>query len=343
MAAPSTPSNVLVQQGNGNVLVSWDLTSTATSYKVQRSTDGITYSVVSTAAPIQYLDTTVTVGTLYYYQVAASNGSGDSSYSTAQTIVPAPTGDMTLGQIRLLSQQEADMVNSNFVSNTEWNTYINNSAFELYDILTTVYEDYNVYPPIIIPTAGSQSQYTLPTGSNTFLDSDLNTITPPPFYKLLGVDLGLSNSQNAWVTLKKFDFISRNRFLYPQLNSTYLGVFNLRYRLVGNTIMFIPSPASGQYIRFWMIPRMTTLLKDTDILTGVSGWGEYVVVDAAIKAMGKEESDTSALMIRKQALLKRIEESAMNRDAGIPDTISDVRSQAERWGGWNGDGSSGGY
>ncbi len=91
---------------------------------------------------------------------------------------------------------------------------------------------------------------------------------------------------------------------------------------------------------------MQQLLKDTDILDGVSGWTEYVIVDAAIKALEKEESDTSALQIRKQMLKQRIEESAMNRDAGQPDTISATRRNGDMSGsGWgpNGDGSSGGF
>ena len=91
---------------------------------------------------------------------------------------------------------------------------------------------------------------------------------------------------------------------------------------------------------------MTQLLSDSDILDGVSGWTEYVIVDAAIKALLKEESDTTVLMAQKLALIKRIEETAMNRDAGQADTISNVRTWGERWGAYGGpgfDGSFGGY
>jgi hypothetical protein len=325
MAAPATPTNVYVQQGNSQVYLSWDLSSGATSYSVQRSTDGVSYSVVGTPSVPNYLDTTVTVGTQYYYQVASVNGSGTSVYSSAQSITPSKLGVMSLGQVRLLSQQEADMVGSNFVSLPEWNTYINQSYFELYDLLVTSFEDY--YAKNNQLTTDGSTQYTL----------------PDDFYKLLGVDIGLSSSANARVTLRKFDFIERNRYVYPQIQSTYLGVFNLRYRLVGNTLYFIPTPQSGQTITYWYIPRMTQLLKDSDMLDGISGWTEYVVVDAAIKALTKEESDPSALMARKMALKQRIEETAMNRDVGQPDTISDI-SISNRWGCYpNGDGPVGGW
>ena len=106
--------------------------------------------------------------------------------------------------------------------------------------------------------------------------------------------------------------------------------------------MFIPSPTANQYVRVWYIPKLVQLLKDTDIMTGVSGWTEYVICDAAIKAMQKEESDVSVLMSQKMALMKRIEESAMNRDVGQPDTVSDTRSRTNSFdgmgypGGWGG-------
>lgn len=332
MAAPGIPTGFLVQQGNAQVLLNWDFMAGATTYPIYRSTDGISYSLLASPSVNYYLDTTVTAGTLYYYKIQSDNGT-QSSFTNAQSIVPVKTGIMTLGQIRLLAQQKADRVNSNFVGTAEWNTYINQSAFELYDLLTTLFEDYYVTAPVTFQVDGTTSQYAL-------------TTICPNFFKLNGVDLGLSTNTNAWVTLRKFDFISRNRYVYPQITSSFLGVFNLRYRLVGSTLMFIPTPSANQYIRVWYTPRMPSLLQDTDQLDGINGWDEYVAVDAAIKALTKEESDTAALMAQKQMLIDRINSSGMNRDIGQPDTISDTRSQSERWGGYGwpgGDGPAGGY
>lgn len=331
MAAPGIPTNFFIQQGNAQVLVNWDIMAGATSYHVYRSTNGTSFSLLTSPTTNYYLDTSVTVGIQYWYEISSDNGT-ESDKTNSLNIVPTRTGQMSLGALRLLSQQKADMVNSQFITIPEWNTYINNSAFELYDLLTTLYEDYYVTSPVTFATNGSSNQYAL-------------TTVAPDFYKLVGVDCGLGTNNNAWVSLKKFDFISRNRYVYPQVTSTFLGVFNLRYRLVGSTLMFIPTPASGQYIRLWYIPRMTQLLQDTDILDGVNGWDEYVAVDAAIKALMKEESDISVLMAVKQGLIDRIRAAGMNRDAGIPDTISDIRSSVERIGGygWGGDGGMGGY
>lgn len=330
MTTLPAPSNFYVQQGNGQVLLSWSTLTGATDYQIRKTTDNINFTIINPGNVTQYLDTSVTVGVTYYYQIAGIISATVGVYSSQISIVPTKSGEMSLGQIRLLAQQKADRENSNFVTLPEWNQYINQSAFELYDLLTTTYEDYFVASPYIFQTDGTTQLYDLPEN----------------FYKLMGVDCGLSLGTNGWVTLKKFNFIQRNRYVFPQISSTFLGVFNLQYRLVGNKIEFIPTPSAAQYIRIWFIPRMTQLLSDSDILDGVSGWTEYVIVDAAIKALLKEESDTTILMAQKLALIKRIEETAMNRDAGQADTISNVRTWGERWGAYGGpgfDGSFGGY
>lgn len=334
MAIPGIPSNYNIQQAAGHVFISWNIAAGATSYSIQRSTNGVTFSLLASPSTNYYLDTSGIVGTLYYYKVASVNADGTSGYTSAKTAIPALSGQMSLGEIRLRAQERADRVNSNFVSLPEWNYYINQSYYELYDLLITLYEDYYVAPRLAIVTDGSQS-YALPNGSNHS--------AAPAFYKLFGVDLGLNNNNDAFVTLKKFDFISRNRYVFPQITSTYLGVFNLQYRLVGGNIMFIPTPSGGQTIGLWYFPRLTNLLQDTDIMDGVSGWTEYVIVDAARKALAKEESDTSVLASEKAMLKQRIEESGMNRDAGQPDSISDTRSRSERWGSLGFDGPIGGY
>lgn len=340
MAVPSTPQNFWVQTGNQQNYLSWSYvtaTPAVTNYIVQRSNDGINFSTITTVVVNSYLDSNPALNTTYYYRVAAVNSDGTGTYTTPQSIVATLPGEMSLGEIRLRAQQEANLQNSNFITMPEWNFYINQSYYELYDLLITTYEDYFVAPRLMFQTDGNQ-KYDLPNGNNYN--------SAPALYKLYGVDLGLSNSSNAWVTIKKFDFIQRNRYVFPQITSTFLGVFNLRYRVVGNQIMFIPVPSAGQYIGLWYYPRLTTLLADSDVMDGFSGWTEYVILDAAIKALLKEESDASALMARKEAIKLRIEAAANNRDVGQPDTISDTRTFSERWGSYgapNGDGSYGGY
>lgn len=350
MAAPGIPQNFIVQTANQQNLVSWDLSAGADSYIVQRSLDNITFTLLATisGSPLatSYLDTAVTIGTNYWYQVAAATGLEVSSYTNSQSATPTPSGELCLSQIRLKAMQRADRVNSNFVTTSEWNSYINQSMFELYDLLVTMYEDYFLATPISFVADGNTFLYPLPNGSNTFTNALNNTtFTPPPFYKLTGVDLALNNANNAYVTVNRFNFSDRNRFVYPNTASTIYGVFNLQYRPMGNNIEFIPTPSAGQSLRLWYIPRLTELLQDTDITQmGISGWIEYVIVKAAYYALTKEESDTSSLVMQLQALTKRIEDSSANRDAGMPDTISDT-NQGNWANGWSGgrNGGIGGF
>ena len=338
MSVAATPTNFFVQQGNGQVLVSWDIAVGSTNYIVQRSSDGVNYTTVATPTPNQYLDTTVLIGVQYYYQVASVNGSGTSPFTTPASIIPSPTGEMSLAQIRLAAQQRADRQNSEFLTTAEWNSNINQSMFELYDLLVTVYEDYYLAPSAQFITNGNSSFYPLPNGQLTFTNTAGQPFVAEPFYKLTGVDLGLNTANNAFVTLGKFNFRDRNKFIYPNTSSMIYGVYNCQYRVLGSNIEFIPTPSGNQPIRLWYIPRLKQLLQDTDIsTTSISGWIEYVIVDAAIKALQKEESDVQVLMAQKMALVKRINESAANRDAGTPDTITDSRQDGS-WnsgGGWN--------
>lgn len=349
--SPGTPTNLVVQTANRQNLVSWDQTTGATSYTVERSLDNVTFSSVATisGSPLatSYLDVAVTVGTQYWYRVLASNTNGSSPYTESQSVIPTPTGEKSLAQLRLESQQRADRVNSQFVGTAEWNTFINKAMFELYDLLVGAYEDYYIATPIQFTTNGNQFMYDLPNGANTFTNAlNMQTFIPKPFYKLIGVDLAVQNTNNGYVTINKFNFIDRNRFVYPNTASTIYGVFNMQYRVMGDKIEFIPTPTSNQNIRLWYIPRLTELLADTDVTdTGISGWLEYVVVRAAKYALEKEESDTQKLDEELIFLKQRIEEMASNRDAGQPDKISNTRASGgiygSNGGGWNG--STGGW
>lgn len=215
---------------------------------------------------------------------------------------------MTLTELKNAVRQRSDMENSQFVKDAELTSYINQSYFELYDLLVQKYGDnYFVASPYNFTTDGTNDEYTLPTD----------------FYKLLGVDLALSNSTDSWVTIKPFNFAERNRYAVPNFQSFY-GITNLRYRLMGNKLKFTPIPQANQQMRIWYVPRMNTLVNNTDTVDGISGWTEYIIIDAAIKCLQKEESDTTVLMAQKIGIIERIENAAENRDAGFPRTVADV-------------------
>lgn len=341
MAIPATPQNLAAQQGNNEIYISFNASVGATSYDIQRSLDGVNFTSYDTTTINEFSDDAVTLGTQYWFKVAAVNGLGTSAYTSSVTAIPAPDGEMSLYELRLRSQQKADRVNSNFVATTEWNAFISLACYELYDLLITEYEDYYKAPNVRFTTNGSQYIYPLPNGSNTFTADDGSTFTPRALYKLLGVDLGLQTANNAFVTVNKYNLIDRNRYVYPNTASTIYGVFNMQYRMMGSNIEFVPTPSGNQVMRLLYIPKLPPLIKDRDLTTiGGSGWIQYVIVRAAMYALAKEESDISNLKEELIFLKDRIEASAMNRDAGQADRVSDTAG-SNGWGGRFGSGYNG--
>jgi hypothetical protein len=98
----------------------------------------------------------------------------------------------------------------------------------------------------------------------------------------------------------------------------------LKYRLRAGNIEFNTDPGAGRTIRLLYIPKSTTLVSGSDTFDGINAFEEYVVVDAAIKMLTKEESDTSTLYAQKVALIERIHEMADDRDSGESETITDL-------------------
>jgi hypothetical protein len=360
VVVPYQPQNLTAEQADGNILLTWTGSLGATSYQIQRSTDGVNFTnLATTGVTTQYIDSLPGIGIMYYYQVAGVNISGTGPYSSIAQMVAAPPSEMSLYELRLRSQQSADRVESQFVTTSEWNAFIRLAMYELYDLLITVYEDYNIAPFIYINTqltavAGALQQYPLPDGVSNYLGGAYpngsanppSSVPAPAFYKLVGVDLGVNTSNNAWVTINRFDYIDRNAYVYPNSTSTIYGVYNMRYRVMGNNIAFIPTPAGNQQIRLTYQPRLPALLSDTDLTTiGYSGWLRYVIARTAKYALDKEEgTDTSKYDQELLFLKTRIEQSASNRDVGQPDTISETRKDSVYGGtGWGQGGGQGGW
>ena len=234
---------------------------------------------------------------------------------------------MTLTNLLAACRQRADMVNSQFLTDAEFTANINASYQELYGLLVQKFgADYFVagtpdnWYQFTTTTANS---YALPDGTATYKLSDAAT-TAPAFFKLIGVDLLLGAQPQGWVTLRPFTMADRNRFAIPNMQ-TFWGYANLRYRLNGNRIWIVPLPSSGQVIRIWYVPQLTLLSAGSDVINGVNGWEEYIIIDAAIKALQKEESDCSVLMAQKAAIIQRLEAEAENRDVGSPAVVGDTR------------------
>jgi hypothetical protein len=403
MPVPSAPTNVWAQNGDGYAYLSWAITPTATSYQIQRSTNGVSFSNLATSPVNNYSDeslllsvavdatalvvgnryTITAVGTStaadwttlglptgvfaaigvsfiaaatgagsgsgtvqeygnsYWYQVAGINGSGTGTFTNTDpngfplVVSPAPIGQTTLVDVRTQAKERADMVNSNFVSLPEWNKYITLAYKELYDLQIAAYgNDYYVKQPYTYTTAQS-------------IDPNYNaSVYPLPndFYKLILCEVALNPADpNSWITLRQYERIQQNLWNYPNVY-TFYGITNLRYRLTGTQLQIVPIPSANQTIRIWYAPRPARLVADTDLIDGISGWEEHIILNSARKALKKEESSEEAMALEAELapMTARLEAMAANRNIAEPMKVSDSRTRNFSLGSEDGATGSGG-
>lgn len=183
------------------------------------------------------------------------------------------SSDVSLGSLRIQAQQRADLENNNAVSTPEWNQYLSQSRKRLYNLLVGAYgNDYYFAINYPFTITGSSQFISLPDGTPSFTDA--NGGIAKKFYKLLGVDLQYSSSPTGYITLKRIEFIERNKYAYPNTAVNWNGYSNLKYRLEGDNLFLVPLPMAGQSGRIWYIPAPTNL---QFVLPGWSTVGTSVI------------------------------------------------------------------
>jgi hypothetical protein len=214
---------------------------------------------------------------------------------------------VTLLELRTQSRQRADKVGSGYILDSELNTYINQSISELYDLLVGAYGNDYFLTSTTFPITVAQSEYSLPSD----------------FYKLAGVDLYLNASR--FITLKPYNWNERGRFQDGSNWAAIIAIQGPRYHIGGQNITFNPSPTITANVKMWYVPVSPKLQYDADTLDGIDGWEEFVVIDAAIKMLQKEESDVTVLALQKKAIIERINLMSENRDEGHSFRVGDVQ------------------
>ncbi len=96
------------------------------------------------------------------------------------------------------------------------------------------------------------------------------------------------------------------------------------YFFTGNACLLLPEPDATYQYAFMYYPSAPVLVDPADTIDDVNGWTEFIVVDAAMQLLQREESDVSVLMAQKEALRQRIQQAAANRDQASPPRVTDV-------------------
>ena len=102
----TAPTGLTARPANQSATLSWASVAPAASYNVYRSLSGGAYALVASGlTATSYVDTGLTNGTAYYYEVSAVNGAGEgplsASVSSVPLAVPSPWIDQDLGSVGL--------------------------------------------------------------------------------------------------------------------------------------------------------------------------------------------------------------------------------------------------
>lgn len=192
----------------------------------------------------------------------------------------------TLGSLRADARERADMVNSLFITDANFNEFINQSAARLYNKLVKA-RGQAYYQSSYVITTTTATTYTLPSD----------------FYQL---------------QLVQINFGGRKQTMRP-------------FMLKDSSRWSEASPQAGYQVTIRYTPAPVRMTNDSDTFDGIAGWEEWIVLDAAIKALNKEESDVQVLMAQRADVEAEISGLAPSRDAQWPDRVVDMERIRDRW------------
>lgn len=205
----------------------------------------------------------------------------------------------TLSELMTRVRRRCDMENSNFVSDAELREYINGSLTALWDLLLKAdpsrFQTYEV-----ITGDGSTAEFPVPAD----------------YYGTVGIDF--LQSGDITYALERITGRDRNRFLLQSAGDSI--AYDFRYNPNNPALPLLrlfPRPYNGNlYLHHYIVaaPKYATDgTDDAEVIHGINGWEEYVVIDAAIKCLSKEESPPAALERQLAAMTDRLIDAAENR------------------------------
>lgn len=216
----------------------------------------------------------------------------------------------TQQSLRDAAKGRCDMVNSAFISDAEWNTYLNECGSELYDIILES-DETALVTTVSIPTVSSQTLYQLPQN----------------FYKISAM-----YEQRTPTILLAMDRMSAHDLslndTWPYFHNPTNGFSRYRYYMENLSLEIRPIPTGNFTIVFKYIPQFQQFTDDLSILgwPTVNGWEEFVITGSCIKALLKEGSVNQAqgFMEERARLENRIRKMATGKDRFSPRQVRDA-------------------
>lgn len=225
----------------------------------------------------------------------------------------------TLTQLIADVRERADIENSTHISDTEITRYVNQGIAQLHAMIVDQNEDEFAVEVTKSVASGDASMFIVGTGGDT---------PPASVYKVLAVDRIATDGTSCPV--RRFTLQERALLDSAGANGS---PFRSMYRLRGlNTVLFSPPIDTATSIRVTYIEASADLKNPGDYYDGRDGWEEWVTLDAAIRCLIKEESDTSDLVRERAMVEQRITKQMATRDQAEPHRMRDVAPWiVEKW------------
>lgn len=213
----------------------------------------------------------------------------------------------TVAELITRIRERSNTERSNFVTDDEIIRYIDQAYTKLYDLIVSKFENYYI----------AEHSFTT-DGVNQFYD------LPADFYKLVGIDQlqNTSGSGDNALTVRPFNFNERNR--YNNILFAVTAAAFYRYLIQGSKIKILPQPSVGITFKLWHIPAPAKITTSAQVIDGIAGWEEVVILTAAVQIMNKQELDSSALKREQLEAMDRVITMATERDAALPERVTDL-------------------
>ena len=221
------------------------------------------------------------------------------------------TNEVTYSELIARSRRRADQENSAFCTDAEVLDYVNEAIAELHEMMVNEYELYYV----------NDFSITLPAENPREL--------PSSFWKALGCDFACGGIKRR---IRRYMFQERNAYQSPMLKQGYMA--DVFFIIEGNSIRFIPESPPGGTVTLWYVPEPQKFAGDEEDDAAklfsvdkalANGFERFIILDAAIKMLQKEESDTKVLMAEREGVRHRLMLAAKDRTPGESRAIADVK------------------
>lgn len=224
----------------------------------------------------------------------------------------------TLLQLRTEARQRADMEGDTHVSDAEFTRFINQSTAALHALMVDFDEAYFML----------RFTYTTTPGVN-YVILNTNLAEPPAtnyldVYKVLHVAANINGWQRSLAR-----WTPETRTLYENASTWGVQALPVSYRLSiiqsgFHALYLSPTPDGVYTLTVDLVQSITDLVSDSDVFWFGDGWEEWVVLDAAIKALTKEESSITDLVQERDRVLVRIQAQMRTPDLDHPGTVRDT-------------------